>query len=1098
MRGDLSRATFDAGRYSRVVAQQGRVQLDADWNEQQAIVDRRLRTALSDLFGQREPLGIAVAPHASPGFGIHVHGGCSFDGSGAGIVWDASPPSFGGADAYTIEAWLEPAAPEEAARAAGTVAGRFDGAPDPAGEFRVALDAHGGVVFERFEERAGRVPLLSRGRLRPGAFSFVACVFTGDAAEIWIDGKLDRRAAAGPGARNTTVPLRIAASGPAPHPQDVFAGTIEEVRVWRRRRLAHELRAEFAQRGGHGGNGTGEGETERPALRWTGDAATNLPRAQPRLCVSPGRCYVNGWLCENAVHAPLAGGAPATTATAYLDVWERYVSAYEEPAIGDIALGGLDTSGRMETVAEVRLTTGPGELEERCARARDRGEIAVEVAGLVQDNVLYRFEVHAPGAAAGGAAGAPETTVERVRGRDTALRVVGDAVPDWPSGQYLEFADPAVSTALVRVVSRDAPAPDGSRRTFSVDGLPDNVHQPVAVRPVAGVLWSKSNGSIVFPVKDRPAPGTGGTTTVVLRDEARRYDVLRPGQVVTVGEASPGEDAPPAFVSTVVHVATDVPDEVTLVLAGRLDSSAAPLVLRVWDGIVPADARPAAPGAGGRTPLPEAEVAVAFAAGGTYRAGDFWTARVRADTDDPLQQIDWPRDANGDAAFVPPAGPEHTFAELALVRWDDRGPHVERDLRRIVRSVAEVTVEPHREHHGHPPAREEPEQDEPEREQGPVERRPERAAPAEREQGPVEIDLGSPEHPHHAEPERREERAPIVERVIVETGGAGYALARSAPEGYAATGSVVEAVVEHPAWRPWSPAPEPGAAAAVTIDGAIYLLYERGTLWRRDPAHPDNPWEPCARYEGVRRDYAVAAAGGYLFVLGGIGRAGRPSRHVDRYDPRADAWSDMAPPMRVARTRFAAAGDARGIVACGGARRTWFGWWYASRTIEQFDVAANAWSPLEAMPFRRFAAAAVLAGSALYVIGGRIAGSVLARDSRATARVDRLHRVTQAWTGETPLHVPRAFPRAVAAGEDDIVVAGGAHEAAHADAERIRTRSGELRRLPSPRRGRFGLAALDGVVYALAGESGETDLHDALRCTLVDRIRVYRRGGEEE
>ena len=141
--------------------------------------------------------------------------------------------------------------------------------------------------------------------------------------------------------------------------------------------------------------------------------------------------------------------------------------------------------------------------------------------------------------------------------------------------------------------------------------------------------------------------------------------------------------------------------------------------------------------------------------------------------------------------------------------------------------------------------------------------------------------------------------------------------------------------VEYPQWSQHLPAPHKGgAAAAVAIEGAIYLLYEGGTLWRLDPSHADNRWERCCPYEAVRREYAVTAAGGYLFVLGGLDRDGRPSRFVDRYDPRADAWSDMTPPMRVARTRLAAAGNQRGIVVCGGVRRTWFGWRYVTETAE--------------------------------------------------------------------------------------------------------------------------------------------------------------------
>jgi hypothetical protein len=57
MKGDFSRQTFDAARhFSRVLMQQGRVQLDADWNEQAAILLHYLQSLAADLIG----------PHGGP------------------------------------------------------------------------------------------------------------------------------------------------------------------------------------------------------------------------------------------------------------------------------------------------------------------------------------------------------------------------------------------------------------------------------------------------------------------------------------------------------------------------------------------------------------------------------------------------------------------------------------------------------------------------------------------------------------------------------------------------------------------------------------------------------------------------------------------------------------------------------------------------------------------------------------------------------------------------------------------------------------------------------------------------------------------------
>lgn len=70
MKGDFSRDTFDpAKHFSRVLQQQGRVQLDADSNEQTAILLHYLRTLAADLIGP------FAGPEGSSGFEITLPGG---------------------------------------------------------------------------------------------------------------------------------------------------------------------------------------------------------------------------------------------------------------------------------------------------------------------------------------------------------------------------------------------------------------------------------------------------------------------------------------------------------------------------------------------------------------------------------------------------------------------------------------------------------------------------------------------------------------------------------------------------------------------------------------------------------------------------------------------------------------------------------------------------------------------------------------------------------------------------------------------------------------------------------------------------------------
>ena len=99
MKADLTRSTFaPAKHYRSVRMQQGRVQLDADWNEQQDILDHRIEAETADLLG---PL---AAPADGAGFQLtasgvtvaigsgHVYvGGVLCENDAAGLTIDKQP-----------------------------------------------------------------------------------------------------------------------------------------------------------------------------------------------------------------------------------------------------------------------------------------------------------------------------------------------------------------------------------------------------------------------------------------------------------------------------------------------------------------------------------------------------------------------------------------------------------------------------------------------------------------------------------------------------------------------------------------------------------------------------------------------------------------------------------------------------------------------------------------------------------------------------------------------------------------------------------------------------------------------------------------------
>lgn len=82
------------------------------------------------------------------------------------------------------------------------------------------------------------------------------------------------------------------------------------------------------------------------------------------LSIGKGHYYVDGILCEIDqdilfTQQPYWPGATLSTNPgyylAYLDVWQRHITAIEDPSIREIGLGGPDTTTRMQTIWQVRL-----------------------------------------------------------------------------------------------------------------------------------------------------------------------------------------------------------------------------------------------------------------------------------------------------------------------------------------------------------------------------------------------------------------------------------------------------------------------------------------------------------------------------------------------------------------------------------------------------------------------------------------------------------------------------------------------------------------------------------------------------------------------
>lgn len=353
------------------------------------------------------------------------------------------------------------------------------------------------------------------------------------------------------------------------------------------------------------------------------------------LTISPGRMYVDGVLVENAeataslLNQPFVPGATLTDLgltssgvyAVYLEVFERLITALDDPHIRETALGGPDTAVRTKLVWRVLLDyIGPVPQDNAqlpsCSSVLDpwraqatTGTLSASSGGVQEalpcmlppdtgygrlENQLYRVEVHE-----GGADGVATFTWSRENGSVVVL--IGP-----PAG------------------SIGAPPASVTGPTFTVSGLSDD--------PTLGL----QAGDWVELVDDLTEIGAG------------------PGQLYQVA-ATPTD-------GRTVELDTASPPTVTLARHPKL---------RRWDqrGAGLDQGVPLTSGA----PIDlEGGLQIALTAG-HYRAGDYWLIPARTATSIQQGFIDWPTDASGTPIAKPPAGIAKHHAKLGLVEINAEG-----------------------------------------------------------------------------------------------------------------------------------------------------------------------------------------------------------------------------------------------------------------------------------------------------------------------------------------------------------------------------------------------------------------------------------------
>lgn len=470
-----------------------------------------------------------------------------------------------------------------------------------------------------------------------------------------------------------------------------------------------------------------------------GPAPVRLPRKGVTnvgdFILGAGRYYVDGILCENEQdvrfsqqpdlpEATTLGDAPYDAEALYLlylDVWQRHLTALDDPRIRETALGGPDTATRTKTVWQAKLWKVParggivcpdvfgtfmrteagrnaGLLNASSAPEDSGGDPCIVPPGAGYrglENLLYRVEVHAGGPAADVSTNANSVAVTSF-GSSARNQLNVEAGLTLRAGDAVElFAARAGSDPMAgRLYFVTGVSGQTLTLGRDVQGL-EMSQQPRLRKPAATFKWSRHNGVVVTKVKNISSEDNKQVTVqslgpdddlgfsdgdwVELTDDVTELHG-RPGQLTQIVSADN---------ATRAVVLKDAP-------AVAVSRNAK---MRRWDGLGavrtnPADAdrnwvelenglriQFAQTGADGSQP-------------GAYATGDYWLIPTRTATADRESgQIEWPLDAAGRPQPQPPAGIEHHYCPLALLDWNrTNGVTVAADCRRLFPAVTELTT----------------------------------------------------------------------------------------------------------------------------------------------------------------------------------------------------------------------------------------------------------------------------------------------------------------------------------------------------------------------------------------------------------------------
>jgi Family of unknown function (DUF6519) len=411
--------------------------------------------------------------------------------------------------------------------------------------------------------------------------------------------------------------------------------------------------------------------------------------AHPALTIGAGRYYVEGILVENdaacdyasqpdftpADDDPLLERLQSTTGFEdvwlYLDVWERHVSWIEDDAIRESALGGPDTCTRAKVVWQVRSLARSTLIERlEARRAAIDAKLADTSTTLTPEQ---RAALQARSDKLGQDIAALSPNPNGQTGSECAAPL--DSLSGISDAQMTARLDPGQQAKDPCVIAPDAQYRGVENQLYRVE-----VHRAGAAGVAPTFKWSRDNGSVATRWLGSASSGGSGQGIDLVVASSRGFSA---GCWVEIGDESNDLSGEPGLLVKLSKVAGDRLSVDTASVPGGasiawLASMVRPKVRR-WDQSETEDTTLIE----GAVPLVEASAAdphwldledgiqVQFAAGGSYRSGDYWLIPARVATG----SIEWPHALGADGKTQwqarGPNGVEHHYAPLGFVGLND-------------------------------------------------------------------------------------------------------------------------------------------------------------------------------------------------------------------------------------------------------------------------------------------------------------------------------------------------------------------------------------------------------------------------------------------